>query len=277
MSELPRLTALRYVQPLREGGSLPAVVDTEDGLYVVKFRGAGQGAGALVAELVAGLIAQALGLAVPELALVEVAPEFGLAEPDPEIQDLLRASHGVNVGLRYLDGAFNFDAAAARELVTPEYAADVVWLDALLTNPDRSHRNPNLLIWQREPWLIDHGTALYAHHDWASTDETRARTRFPLTKQHVLLLHAGDLHAADARLRPRLSDDVLAAVLAAVPDALLLDPAFAAGAADGEAARQRYLEYLGWRLAEPREWVAEAAAAQDAVRTSPPQRRGARR
>src|SRR5690606_26560695 len=156
--------------------------DTEDGMYVVKFRGAGQGAGALVAELIAGRIAQVLGLAVPRLALVEVTPEFGLAEPDPELQDLLRASPGADVGLRYLAGAFNFDAAAAYELVTPEYAADVVWLDALLTNPDRTHRNPNLLIWQREPWLIDHGTALYAHHDWASTDETRARTPFPLTK-----------------------------------------------------------------------------------------------
>lgn len=277
MSELPQRTALRYVQPLREGGSLPAVVDTDDGLFVVKFRGAGQGAGALVAELIAGRIAQALGLAVPELALVDVSPEFGLAEPDPEIQDLLRASHGTNVGLRYLDGAFNFDAAAAHELVTPEYAADVVWLDALLTNPDRTHRNPNLLIWKRAPWLIDHGTALYAHHDWASTDEARARTRFPLTKHHVLLLRAGDLHAADARLRPRLTPDVLARVLDAVPDALLLDPAFAAGAASGAAARERYVQYLGWRLAEPREWVAEAAAAQLAVRAAPPQRRGARR
>src|SRR5919204_1503955 len=161
---IPRVTATRYVQPLREGGSLPAVVDTEDGLYVVKFRGAGQGPKALVAELIVGLLAERLDRPVPQLALVHLPAAFGGSEPDPEIQDLLRGSHGLNVGLRYLDGAFNFDPAAAGDVITSGFAARVVWLDALVTNPDRTHRNPNLLVWDRRPWLIDHGAALYVHH-----------------------------------------------------------------------------------------------------------------
>lgn len=277
MAELPRLTATRYVQPLREGGSLPAVVDTEDGLYVAKFRGAGQGAGALVAEVIAAGLAGELGLRVPKLAAIEVLAEFGRAEPDPEIQDLLRASHGINIGLRYLDGAFNFDAHAAGELVTPEYAADIVWLDALITNPDRTARNPNLLVWQRTPWLIDHGSALYVHHDWESADEARMRTPFPLIRQHVLLAQAGDLHAADARLHVRLSSDVIHDVLAAVPDELLLDPVFGKDVPGADAARARYHGYLATRLEAPRAWLDEAVRAQESVRREPPQRKAARR
>jgi hypothetical protein len=177
MVRLPLLHAARYLQPLREGGSLPAVVETEAGLYVAKFRGAGQGAGALVAELIAGGLALALDLPLPEPALIEVAPEFGLGEPDPEIRHLLRASHGTNIGLRYLDGAFNYDGYAASDLIDPELAAEIVWFDGLITNPDRTHRNPNLLVWERRPWLIDHGTSLYAHHDWDNVDQAR-RTPF---------------------------------------------------------------------------------------------------
>jgi len=159
-------TAARYVQPLREGGSLPAVVDTDGGgLFVAKFRGAGQGVKALIAEIIAGLLAVELGLPIPELTLIDVPESFGKSEPDPEIQDLLRASHGINFGMRYLDGAFNFDVSAAGELVPPDLAARIVWFDAFLSNPDRTHRNPNLLIWNREPWLIDHGATLYVHHD----------------------------------------------------------------------------------------------------------------
>ncbi|HSJ15272.1 MAG TPA: HipA family kinase [Longimicrobiales bacterium] len=277
MPELTLLPAIRYVQPLREGGSLPAVVDTEDGLWVAKFRGSGQGAGALVAELIAALLARALGLPVPDVTLLEIAPEFGQGEPDPEIQDLLRASHGVNMGLRYLDGAFNFDVHAAGELVSPELAAEIVWFDALITNPDRTHRNPNLLVWERRPWLIDHGSALHAHHDWERTDEARMRTRFPLIRTHVLLAAAGDIGAADARLAPRLEDEVLGGVLAAVPEALLLDPIFARGVSTGAAARARYHDYLRVRLTGPRGWVEEAVAAQDAARRESPQRRAARR
>jgi len=277
MSGLPLLTALRYVQPLREGGSLPAVVDTEDGLYVAKFRGAGQGAGALVAELIVGSLAVLLGLPLPALALIEVSAEFGLGEGDPEIQHLLRASHGTNIGFRYLDGAFNYDGYAAGELIAPELAAAIVWFDALVTNPDRTHRNPNLLVWERKPWLIDHGTALYVHHDWAGADEARMRNPFPLVKSHVLLARAGDIEATDARLAPLVTDDVLDRALANVPDDLLLDPLFARGVSTGDAARARYRGYLRTRLREPRAWVPEAIRAQQDVRLNPPQRKRARR
>ena len=277
MFELPHLTASRYLQPLREGGSLPAVVETEAGLFVAKFRGAGQGAGALVAELIAGGLARALGLPLPEPALIQVTPDFGLDEGDPEIRDLLRASHGTNIGLRYLDGAFNYDGYAASDLVTPELAAEIVWFDGLITNPDRTHRNPNLLVWERQPWLIDHGTSLYAHHDWSAVDEARTRTPFPLIAQHVLLARAEGLEEADARLASRLVDDVLHDVLAAVPEDLLLDPHFARGVTSAEAARGRYRDYLGLRLRPPRAWVASALAAQDEARQNPPQRKKARR
>jgi hypothetical protein len=277
-SGLRCLVATRYVQPLREGGTLPAVVDTDGGgLFVVKFRGAGQGAKALVAELVVGLLAREAGLPVPELALVEVLPSFGRTEPDPEIRELLERSHGVNVGMRYLDGAFNFDASAAGDLVSPELAARVVWLDAFATNPDRTARNPNLLVWERRPWLIDHGAALYAQHNWPSVDETRARTAFPLIRDHVLLAAAGDLEAADAELAARFTDAALAGVLARVPDALLEDPAVAADFASPGEARERYAGYLATRLRGPRAWVAEAAAARERRLAEPPRRLAARR
>src|SRR5690606_2769597 len=262
---LPSLVATRYLQPLREGGSLPAVVETDDGeLFVLKFRGAGQGAKALVAELVVGLLARELELPVPDLALVNLLPAFGRTEPDPEIQDLLRASEGVNVGLRYLDGAFNFSLPAAGALVTESFASRLVWLDALLTNPDRTHRNPNLLVWQERVWLIDHGAALYAHHDWASVDSGRTRTRFPLIRDHVLLSLAGDIESADAELAPRLTSDVIARVLRALPDALLVPDAPGLGEPQSaSAARERYAAYLGERLTSPRAFVAEAVEARD--------------
>lgn len=275
--QLPTYTATRYLQPLREGGSLPAVVDTDrGGLFVTKFRGAGQGVKALVAELIAGLLARVLALPTPELALIDVPPPFGRGEPDPEIQDILRGSHGLNVGARYLDGAFNFDPSAAGDCVSSELAADVVWFDAFVTNPDRTHRNPNLLIWRRTPWLIDHGATLYAHHDWSAVDETRTRTPFPLIARHVLLARAGDIEGADARLAPRLADDVLRGVLASVPDSLLADPA-ARDTMPPTAARERYLEYLSTRLRAPRAFVAEAAAARDRVLREPPRPLPARR
>lgn len=274
----PRLVATRYVQPLREGGTLPAVVDTHGGgLFVAKFRGAGQGAKALVAELVVGLLAGAAGLPTPELALIEVLPSFGRSEPDPEIQDLLGASHGVNVGLRYLDGAFNFDATAAGDLVSPELAARIVWLDAWTTNPDRTARNPNLLVWDRRPWLIDHGAALYAQHNWPSVDEARTRTAFPLIRDHVLLAASGDLEAADAELSARMTDEVIAAVLARVPDDLLADPLIAADFSSPAAARERFAEYLSTRLRAPRAWVAEAITARERRLAEPPRPLKARR
>lgn len=277
MPTLPTHTATRYLQPLREGGSLPAVVDTDGGgLFVVKFRGAGQGPRALVAELVVGLLAAEIGLPVPELALVEVPPPFGRGEPDPEIQDLLKASHGVNVGLRYLDGAFNFDAFAAGELAAPDFAAALVWLDALVTNPDRTARNPNLLVWEGGLWLIDHGAALYAHHAWETVDDARTRTPFPLIRDHVLLARSGDLETADARLAAVLTPERIAATLECVPDALLVDPARPEAVSAAEA-RARYVRYLGTRLEAPRAFAAEAARARETALREPPRPRAARR
>lgn len=278
MPSLPVYIATRYVQPLREGGTLPAVVETHGGgLFVTKFRGAGQGAKALIAELLVGMIARQVGLPVPEMALIELLPDFGQTEPDPEIQDLLRASVGINVGLRYLDGAFNFAMASAGDLVAPELAAHIVWLDAFTTNPDRSARNPNLMVWERTPWLIDHGAALYAQHNWPTVDEARTRTPFPLIKDHVLLRMGGDLEAADAELSARLTDDVLAEIVGSLPDALLADPLVAADFPSPEAARERWLRYLRTRIVAPRAFVAEAIAAREKAAAEPPRRVHSRR
>jgi len=278
MSPLPVLTATRYVQPLREGGSLPAIVDTRDGgLFVAKFRGAGQGTKALVAELITGSLAQAAGLPTPELALIDVAESFGRSEPDPEIQDLLRASHGINVGLRYLDGSFNFDTSAAGEFISPDLAARIVWFDAFVSNPDRTHRNPNLLIWNREPWLIDHGAALYAHHDWASVDEARTRSPFPLIKTHVLLAESGDIDLADEEMAAAISHDVIVAAVGNVPDELLSDSVASGEFKTQAAERKRYVDYLTTRIRSPRDFVTEATEARARVHRTAPIRVAARR
>jgi hypothetical protein len=275
---LARHEATRYLQPLREGGSLPAVVDTDGGgLFVVKFRGAGQGAKALIAELVVGLLARAMGLPIPDLAVIELSAAFGRSEPDPEIQDILRGSHGVNVGIRYLDGAFNFDARAAGDLVSADLATRLVWFDALVTNPDRTARNPNLLVWERRPWIIDHGSALYAHHDWATADEARARSPFARIRDHVLLARAGDVAAADEALARALPEDAVDAALGAVPDELLTDPVSARDFSSAAAARARYREYLAARLRAPREFAAEASRARDELPGQPARRLAARR
>src|SRR5436190_1218790 len=193
------VSATRYVTPLREGGSLPGLVEADDdGLYVVKFRGAGQGPGALVAEIVAGELARSLGLTVPELVLVELDPQIGVAEPDPEIQDLLMASAGLNLGVDFLPGALGFTSAGAA-VADPEFCANVVWFDALVMNLDRTPRNPNLLTWHGRTWLIDHGAALYPQHSDAGLAAS-AHDPFRLIAQHVLLPFAGALANADARL-----------------------------------------------------------------------------
>ena len=273
---LPRVTATRYVQPLREGGSLPAVVETDDGLYVVKFRGAGQGPKALVAELLVGQLARRLDLPLPDLALVHLPPPFGRSEPDPEIQDVLRRSHGLNVGLRYLDGAFNFDCNAAADILQSDFASRLVWLDALVTNPDRTHRNPNLLVWQRRLWLIDHGAAIYAHHDWRSMSDEKARTPFPLIEKHVLLAHADALAEVDAALAARLGPEVIEDAVAQLPDDLLSGPEFADDAGPTEL-RNRYREYFRIRLEGPRPFLAEAVAARERLLRLPPLPLSARR
>ncbi len=279
MLQLPTFSASRYVQPLREGGSLPAVVDTDGGgMFVVKFRGAGQGTKVLVSEVIVGGLAARLGLPIPELALVNVSTRFGRSEPDPEIQELLRRSHGTNVGLRYLEGAFNFDAAAAGELVSPELAARIAWLDAFTTNPDRTARNPNMLVWERHPWLIDHGAALYAHHDWNAVDDERTRTPFLLIRSHVLLAGSADIVAADRDAVAALRGEAIRDVVATVPDALLVDAASGSSDFDSAAdARARYVRYLTTRLAEPRAFVAAAMAAREQLRREPPLHLKARR
>ena len=213
MSEPRRVTATRYVTPLREGGSLPGLVEADDdGLYVVKFRGAGQGPRALVAEWLAGEIARAVGLTVPELVLIEVDAGLGDAEPDEELQDLVHRSGGLNLGLDFLPGALMFNPAADPE-VDPDLAADTVWLDAFVTNPDRSAANPNLLVWHGRTWLIDHGAALYFHHNWPAADPKRPFD----AAEHVLRDRATALGAAHAALAPRVTEDLLTQVTALVP------------------------------------------------------------
>jgi hypothetical protein len=240
---LRTVTATRYVTPLREGGSLPGLVEADDdGLYVTKFRGAGQGVKALVAEIVAGELARALGLPVPELVLVDVDPALGRAEPDPEIQDLITASGGLNVGLDFLPGALAFDDGVDADL-----AADVVWFDALVTNVDRTPRNPNLLWWHRRLWLIDHGAALYLQHREGGL-AAAARRPFGLIAEHVLLPFAGPIPAADERLAPRADDAALAAAVGAVP------PEWLNGA--------EIADYLSARLAAPRAFCEEAERAR---------------
>ncbi len=235
---LRTVTATRYVTPLREGGSLPAIVEADDdGLYVLKFRGAGQGPKALAAEVVVGELARSLGLPVPELVLIELDPELARAEPDPEIQDLIRASAGVNLGLDYLPGSLAYSPADPPD---PELAANVVWLDALVENVDRTPRNPNLLRWHGRLFLIDHGAALYVHHG-AGDPLAQAGRPFPAIRDHVLLPAAGSIAEADARLAPR-ADPRAAAEL--VPS----------GWADGAV----YAAHLERRLEEPRAWVEEA-------------------
>jgi hypothetical protein len=180
--------------------------------------------------------------------------------------------------MRYLDGAFNFDPSAAGELISPQMAAQIVWLDAFTTNPDRTHRNPNLLVWHRTPWLIDHGAALYAHHDWAAVDDARTRTPFPLIRSHLLLAGAADLRAADAASVALLTGDAIRDVVSTVPDELLLDAELGAGDFDSaDEARDRYVRYLTTRLAEPRAFVDTAVAAQEQLRLEPPLHLKARR
>ena len=243
--------------PLREGGSLPAIVEADDdGLYVLKFRGAGQGTKALIAELLAGELARALELPVPEIVFVELGAELARTEPDPEIQDLIRASAGLNLALDYLPGSIAFDPAA--EKVEPNLASSIVWFDAYTTNVDRTARNTNMLMWHRRLWLIDHGAALYFHHAWDNYLE-RSRSPFKQVKDHVLLPYASELEEADARLAPLVTQGLIKELLSHVPDEWLTSEA---RFADPEAHRAAYAEYLLTRLEAPRDFVKEAADAR---------------
>lgn len=241
---LSTVYATRYVTPLREGGSLPAIVEASDlGMYVLKFRGAGQGPLALVAELIAGEIGRALGLRVPELALMEVDEALGRNEADPEIRDLLRASVGINLGVDYLPGSVMFDPAAGDD-VDADLASAAVWFDAFVTNVDRTPRNPNLLCWHRKLYFIDHGAALYFQHTWQNAEEM-ARSRFPAIRDHVLLPWADKIEEADRRLRPLLSEALFAEVAAQIPEDWLIEPA---GLSLAER-RAGYVAFLTQRLA----------------------------
>lgn len=252
------VSAIQYLTPLREGGSLPAVVQADDGeLYVMKFVGAGQGPKALIAELVAGEIGRALGLRVPEIVFVELDGALGPSEPDAEIRDLLRASVGLNLGLRYLPQAFSYNPLL-QPPPDPALAAAIVWFDAYVTNVDRTPRNVNLLIWQDELWLIDHGACLYFHHTWGDY-MARSRGPFPLIKEHTLLPFAGALSEADTNLRPRLTPEIVQRVVDLIPDPWL----------DGEPQfdsltehRQAYTDYLLSRLAASSVFLEEAERAR---------------
>ncbi len=244
--------ATRYVTPFREGGSMPGLVEADDdGLYVLKFRGAGQGPKALVAEIVAGELARAAGLPVPELVFMELDPQLGAAEPDPEIQELIAASGGRNVALDFLPGSLTYNPAAG-PAPDPELAAEIVWLDALVTNVDRSPQNPNLLLWHGRLWLIDHGAALYRQHAWEDPPADAHRP-FPMIRNHVLLPCAGDVLAADARMAARLGDGTVDRVLGLVPEEWL-----------APRTRAEYAAYLHRRLEAPRAFAAEAEEARRA-------------
>jgi hypothetical protein len=237
-TELRRVRATRYVTPLREGGSLPGLVEADDdGLYVLKFRGAGQGPRALAAEVIVGELARGLGLTVPELVLIELDPRLGAAEPDPEIQDLITASTGVNLGVDFLPGALTYSPAGAWQ-PDPELAAAVVWLDALTTNVDRTPRNPNLLLWHDRLWLIDHGAALYLQHRGLDPEADAGRA-FPAIGEHVLLPRASSVAGAGAQMRGRLEPGAVRDAVALVPPDWL-----------GATAPEVYAVYLTARLAD---------------------------
>jgi hypothetical protein len=253
---LRTIAATHYVTPLREGGSLPAIVEgDDDGTYVLKFRGAGQGPRALIAELISGELARVLGLPVPEIVFATVDPRLAKTEPDPEIQDLLRQSEGLNLALDYLPGSIGFDPLIDKALTgKAQLASKIVWFDSLVTNVDRTARNTNLLVWHGNLWLIDHGASLYFHHAWADDYLDRARTPFAAIKEHVLLPWAAAIREADAELAPLVTPDALDAIAALIPEDWL----------GGESAhRGGYRDWLLRRLESPRSWVEEAARARD--------------
>ena len=248
----------RYVTPLREGGSLPAIVEADDdGMYVLKFRGAGQGARALIAELVSGEIARALGLPVPELVFAELEEDLARTEPDPEIHALIKDSAGLNLALDYLPGSVTFDPTVHQ--LDADLASRILWFDAYVSNVDRTPRNTNMLLWHRRLWLIDHGATLYFHHmpGWEAA-ASRAREPFARIDKHVLLPFATALAAVDQTMAGALPADVIDGVVALVPDTWLReDPS-----ADPAVVRRAYASYLSDRLAAPRAFVEEAARAR---------------
>lgn len=254
---LRTVNVTRYVTPLREGGSLPAIVEADDDfLYVMKFRGAGQGAKALIAELISGEIARALGLRVPEIVFSNLHEAFSRMEPDEEIQDLLRESVGLNLALHYLAGAITFDALVTT--VNPTLASRIVWLDCLITNVDRTPRNTNMLMWHRDLWLIDHGASLYFHHSWDNWEQ-QAQRPFTAIKDHVLLPLAAELEEVDADFRAILTPERIQAIVSLVPDEWLTDESTTMTPAER---RQVYVQFLETRVAASELFVKEAQNAR---------------
>jgi hypothetical protein len=251
---------VRYITPLREGGSLPAIVEADDGfMYVLKFRGAGQGVKALIAELIGGEIARSVGLRVPEIVFANVDSAFGRTEPDEEIQDLLKASVGLNLGLHYLSGSITFDPTV--NTIDTKLASQIVWLDCLLTNMDRTVRNTNMLTWHKELWLIDHGACLYFHHNWHNWQEQALRP-FVLVKDHVLLPQATELDAVDAEFLLLLNNARIRAIVDLIPDEWLAnDSSFETIGQH----RDVYYQFLTTRLAHSSIFLKEAQHAKSII------------
>jgi hypothetical protein len=257
MRVVKTVAATRYVTPLREGGSLPAIVEADDdGMYVLKFRGAGQGSKALVAELLAGELARVAGLPVPRIVLANLDPDLARTEPDPEIQSLIRASAGLNFAIDYLPGSVMFDPVT--ETPSADLASAIVWFDAFVTNVDRTARNTNLLMWHKRLWLIDHGAALYFHHAWDDDYIAHSRTPFPMIKDHVLLPFATKLEEADQLMAKKITPGAIAAVVALLPEAWMSDDV-PGGARKGP---QIYAEYLMSRLESRQAFLEEALRAR---------------
>jgi len=258
--------ATRYVTPLHEGGSLPAIVEADDdGMYVLKFRGAGQGVKALIAELIGGEIARMLGLRVPEIVFATLDAAFGRSEPDEEIQDLLKASTGLNLGLHYLSGSITFDPVV--NTTDALLASQIVWLDCLLTNVDRTARNTNMLVWNKELWLIDHGAGLYFHHSWGSESSVteQALRPFVQVKDHVLLPRASRLQEVDVLFRERLTPERIDAIVELIPDEWLVNfPGASAGETPVDI-RQVYKDFLATRVANSSVFLTNALHAREGL------------
>ncbi|RYE26347.1 MAG: aminotransferase class I and II [Sphingobacteriales bacterium] len=264
MANKPKLRTVnvtRYVTPLREGGSLPAIAEADDSfLYVLKFRGAGQGTKALIADLIGAEIARTLGLKVPELVFAELDSAFGRTEPDEEIQDLLKASVGQNLGLHYLSGSITFDPAATK--LPSDLCSKIVWLDALLMNVDRTARNTNMLMWHSELWLIDHGASLYFHHSWDNWRE-QALKPFVQIKDHVLLANASELEKVNAEFKEILTPELIRSIIALIPDSWISEENIAEATRND--VRNVYAEFLLQRLTSSQTFVKEAQNARQAL------------
>lgn len=257
--QLRTVNVIRYVTPLREGGSMPAIAEADDGfLYVLKFRGAGQGFKALISEIIGGELARIAGLKVPELVFAQLDAAFGRTEPDEEIQDLLKASVGLNLALHYLSEAITYDPTVRK--IDSILASKIVWLDCLLTNMDRTARNTNMLFWHKELWLIDHGASLYFHHSWQNWEEQALRP-FTLVKDHVLLPQASELAAVDAELSALFTPKIINEVLALIPDEWLNEDIFPSS----KQQRNAYAKFLTNRITNSSIFVKEAQNARQTL------------